>query len=204
MSEFDIKAAEWDLNPMHLERSVAVAEELKSKVTLTREMRLMEFGAGTGNTGFLLLDNVKEVVLVDNSQEMVRVANEKIESRKAKNIKALHADLETTDPPIGSFDIIVTQLVLHHISDVGGIIKKFNKLLNKRGYLAIADLYKENGSFHGDGFSVHNGFDTKDLSAIISEAGFKVETISKCFTIKRDNGTEIRDFDVFLLIAHLV
>lgn len=203
MSEFDIKAAEWDLNPMHLKRSVAVAEELKSKVNLTREMRLMEFGAGTGNTGFLLLDNVKEVVLVDNSQEMVRVANEKIQSRKAANIKAVHADLETSDPPIGVFDVIVTQMVLHHIADVEGIIKKFRKLLNKGGCLAIADLYKENGSFHGDGFSGHNGFDTKELSQILNNSGFIVNDITTCFTIERNTPAGVKPFDVFLMTAFL-
>ena len=59
----------------------------------------------------------------------------------------------------GSFDLIYTLMVLHHVGDVETIIRKFRGLLNPGGYLAIADLYSEDGSFHGEGFSGHMGFD---------------------------------------------
>jgi len=202
MSEFDIKAAEWDLNPMHLQRSVAIADTLKSKVKLTKNMKLMEFGAGTGNTGFLLLDDVKEVVLIDSSREMVRVASEKITTRKAENIKAVLADLETSDSIPEKFDIIVTQMVLHHIIDVDGILKKFSKMLNSGGILAIADLHPEDGSFHGEGFGGHNGFEIEKLSALLRNSGFTVKDITTCFTIERNTSSGVRLFDVFLMIAY--
>jgi len=36
-------------------------------------------------------------------------------------------------------------------------------MLSKGGYLAIADLYKEDGSFHGEKKVPHNGFDMESF-----------------------------------------
>ena len=87
MNEFDIKAAEWDMNPMHWNRSEAIAKEIKKLIPLNKKMTALEYGAGTGITSFMLKDYLKEITLMDNSLEMVRVMNEKIKSSKVKNLK---------------------------------------------------------------------------------------------------------------------
>ena len=202
MNEFDIKAAEWDNDPMHWNRSEAIANELKSMIPLNKEMRVLEYGAGTGITSFLLKEYVKEIILMDNSSEMVRVMTEKIEASKAKNLKALNFDLEHGDYINEKYDLILTQMVLHHVTDIDLILSRFIKLLNPGGYLAIADLYKEDGSFHGEGFTGHRGFDVGDLSGILRKNNFSDVTHKTCFTVKRKiSDTQTRDFDVFLLIG---
>ena len=80
MSEFDAKAGDWDKNPMHWDRSVAIAEEILKIIPLRPYFRAMEFGAGTGILSFLLKDHLKEIMLIDNSAEMIRLTNEKIEA----------------------------------------------------------------------------------------------------------------------------
>ena len=145
MNEFDIKAAEWDKNPMHRDRSEAIAKEIIKLIPLKNEMTAIEYGAGTGITSFLLKDYLKEITLMDNSSEMVKVMNEKIKTTKVKNLKALNFDLEYTDYKGRKFDLIFTQMVLHHVTDTENIIKTFYGLLNPEGYLAIADLYPEDG-----------------------------------------------------------
>ena len=47
------------------------------------------------------------------------------------------------------------------------------RLLNAGGFLAIADLYEEDGSFHGEGFTGHNGFDPENLSEILRKNRFR-------------------------------
>ena len=158
MNEFVIKAAGWDQNPMHWDRSEAIAFEIERMLPLNAEMRVLEYGAGTGITSFLLKDHVKEITLMDNSSEMVRVMTEKIKTAKVKNLKVLNFNLEQSDYLNERFDLIFTQMVLHHVADIDLIISRFYKLLNPGGYLAIADLYPEDGSFHGDDFTGHRGF----------------------------------------------
>jgi ubiquinone/menaquinone biosynthesis C-methylase UbiE len=202
MNEFDIKAAGWDLNPMHFERAETIARQISGKIPLQPWMTALEYGAGTGLTSFLIKDHLKEITMMDSSSEMVRIMNEKIEAVQAKNLKALYFDLEKNDWPNGKFDLIICQMVLHHVDDIDNIIKKFYMMLNPGGYLAIADLYPEDGSFHGDDFTGHRGFDVEILSNQIRNQGFTDINHSKCFVInKKISDSETKQFDVFLLIA---
>ncbi|MBI5008467.1 MAG: class I SAM-dependent methyltransferase [Bacteroidia bacterium] len=202
MSEFDIKAAEWDKNPMHWDRSAAIAKEIIAGIPLSNQFRAMEFGAGTGILSFLLKDHLKEILLLDNSSEMIRLTDEKISASGAKNLKTKFFDLEHSDLEDGKFDIIFTQMVLHHVSDINGILAKFHALLNPGGYLAIADLYPEDGSFHGPDINVHMGFDTGNLASLLQKLGFKEISSKECFTINRKiSENETRPFQVFIMIG---
>ncbi|HLN20656.1 MAG TPA: class I SAM-dependent methyltransferase [Bacteroidales bacterium] len=199
MSEFDKKAAEWDNNPMHTERSRVIAESIKKDIPLNRQMSALEFGAGTGTTSFFLANDIGEITMVDNSPEMVKRTKEKIILSGLKNLKVIEFDLVNNNFN-GGFDLIFTQMVLHHIPDIRDIILKFHDLLNNDGYLAIADLYSEDGSFHGAGFEGHNGFDPGELAGIIRTSGFKDISYSKCFTVQKDiAGQGKKQFDVFIL-----
>jgi ubiquinone/menaquinone biosynthesis C-methylase UbiE len=202
MNEFDIKAAEWDQNPIIWERAKAIANEIIRLIPLKKQMTALEFGAGTGVTSFVLKDSLKEITLMDNSSEMVKVMNNKIKTSKVKNLKTLNFNLEKVELKDAKFDFIFNQMVLHHISDIDDIITKFYSLLNPGGFLAIADLYTEDGSFHGDGFTGHKGFDIEILSNKIRNQGFTNVSHRKCFVInKKISDTETKEFDVFLLIA---
>jgi tRNA (cmo5U34)-methyltransferase len=202
INEFDIKAAEWDQNPIIWERAKAIANEIKRLIPLKKQMTALEFGAGTGVTSFVLKDSLKEITLMDNSSEMVKVMNNKIKTSRVKNLKTLNFNLEKAELKDAKFDFIFNQMVLHHISDIDDIIIKFYNLLNPGGFLAIADLYTEDGSFHGGGFTGHKGFDIEILSNKIRNQGFTNITHRKCFVInKKISDNETKEFDVFLLIA---
>lgn len=201
-SEFDIKAQEWDNNPMHWDRSAAVADHIRQLIPLKKEMIALEFGAGTGIASFLLKDYLKEITMMDNSSEMVRVMNEKIKKTDAKNLRALNFDLEHSDYTETKYDFIFTQMALHHVKDTRNILRKFHDLLNPGGYVAIADLYPEDGSFHGDGFTGHKGFDIEIFSKQVRDQGFTGISHRKCFVMTRKiSDTEIKHFDIFLLVA---
>ncbi len=204
MNEFDIKAAEWDKNPMHWDRSRAIANEIIKLVPLNKDMTALEYGAGTGITSFLLRDYLKEVTLMDNSTEMIRIIDEKIISTQVKNLKTLNFNLETEDYRNGKFDLIFTQMVLHHVADIEKIVNKFRLLLNPNGFLVIADLYKEDGSFHGEGFTGHNGFDVGDLSEILRKNNFSGIYHKTCFVIERKiSESESKQFEVFIMTAKM-
>lgn len=205
MNEFDIKATEWDKNLMHRDRAEAVADAIMKRIPLNREMTALEFGAGTGLLSFILRDHLREITLIDNSPGMVKVLNEKKDASKADNLTVLNIDLVNADYSEKHFDLIYTLMVLHHVDDVAGMIRKFYDLLNSGGYLAIADLYPEDGSFHGPGFHGHKGFDPEVLSGILVKEGFGNIEHSKVYVIskKTDDGA-VKPFDVFLMTARRI
>jgi tRNA (cmo5U34)-methyltransferase len=198
MSSFDDRAREWDKNNIHIERSVAIADGLDKMIPLNSSMKALEYGAGTGLLSFILKDRFEEITLMDNSREMIKVCEEKTRYYKSNHIYPLLFDLEHNDFD-GKFDIIYSQMVLHHVIDVEMILNKFYSLLNPGGYLAIADLYTEDGSFHGtEVHDVHRGFNPDELAENLKAKGFNTFEYKTCFEIKRDAD---KVFPVFLLIT---
>ena len=142
---------------------------------------------------------------MDNSPEMVKVMNEKIKKTKAGNLKVVNFDLEHSHYDGEKFDFIFTQMVLHHVNDIEGIINRFKSILNQGGYLAIADLYEEDGSFHGEGFTGHMGFNPESLSGILKRNQFKNISHKLCFVIDRKiTVAESKKFEVFLMVAERI
>lgn len=197
MSSFDARAREWDKDKMHMDRSLAISAELEKKVAIHPSMKALEYGAGTGILSFLLKDRFSEIVLMDSSSEMIKVCEEKVAYYGARHIKPLWIDLEHADYS-QTFDIIYNQMVMHHVTDVNAMIRKFNTMLNPGGYLAIADLYSEDGSFHGPEVKVHWGFDPSVISENLTSMGFTKVDFQTCFVVKRPNG---REYPIFLLVA---
>ena len=202
MNEFDLKAAAWDENPVHIERTAAITSMMLKTIPANPEFKVLEFGAGTGIAAFLLKDHFRKIVMIDSSPGMVRIMKRKILKSNAKNLYVRLFDLERNPWRGRKFDLVMTQMVLHHIADIEGIIIKFHNFLRPGGYLAIADLYPEDGSFHGDGFTGHRGFDTDWLTELLYRNGFSNVSSGKCFEIKKQfTETETKQFDIFLLTA---
>jgi ubiquinone/menaquinone biosynthesis C-methylase UbiE len=203
MSQFDEKAKEWD-TPESEERAAYIAEAIRSQVSLSTGMSAFEYGAGTGQLSFQLRHDVGPVTLVDNSEGMLEVLNEKIDNRSAEEMKPVKLNLSEDPLPDERFDIIYTMMTLHHIPDTPQVLKQFYTLLNARGYLCIADLDKEDGSFHGqDVKDVHRGFDRDRLADLAEEAGFTNVRFTTAYEMEHeiDEQGNTGLFPIFLMTA---
>ena len=96
-------------------------------------------------------------------------------------------------------------MTLHHISDTKDILNKFYNLLEPSGYLLVADLAKEDGSFHTDGTTdVHKGFAQDELQKQVESAGFLSVAFSTVYEIKKIINGEEKTFPVFLMSARKI
>jgi hypothetical protein len=87
-------------------------------------------------------------------------------------------------------------MTIHHIKDAQAIFNKFYALLNDNTTIAIADLDKEDGSFHTEDTGVfHCGFDRNEFMKIAVNAGFKDLKIQTASNINKETG----NYSVFLL-----
>jgi 2-polyprenyl-3-methyl-5-hydroxy-6-metoxy-1,4-benzoquinol methylase len=199
MNEFDKKASDWDKNPMHHERARAIGNEIRKHIEGLTGLDAFEFGSGTGLLSFELAPFLHSITLADSSQGMIEILTGKIKEQNMTNMHPLLFDLEKSAAPDGPFDLLYTQMVLHHVTDLDGIFSKFHRLLKPAGMLFIADLYAENGSFHGAGFTGHNGFDPDSLKKKLETAGFGQIIHHRCFEMKRIVDNKEITFPVFLL-----
>lgn len=199
---FDLMAAGWDDEPRRIERAAVIAQEIIAAIPDLRGMTGFEYGCGTGLLSFNLHTHLSKVILGDSSEGMLDVVRQKISLGNVQNMEALNIDLAQDSLPIGSFNIIYTLMTLHHIVDLDKVINEFYRALSSNGYLCIADLNEEDGSFHGDGFVGHNGFDMKVLAGQLEKVGFRNIQYKLCYEVKkisRDGNMCV--YPVFLMIA---
>lgn len=201
MTDFNNAARNWDNNSIHSLRSEAIARNLLERISIRPEMKALEFGAGTGILSFMLADRFNNIVLMDSASEMVAVMQEKVEHSGLSNLTPILYDLSIQPYDSESVDCVFSQMALHHVADIEGIIARFYSILRKDGYLAIADLYTEDGSFHGSGFDGHKGFDADQLEETMKKAGFRSVQTETCFNMSKMTPDGPKDFPIFLMIA---
>ena len=79
---------------------------------------------------------------------------------------------------------------------------EFYDILEPGGWLVVADLDKEDGTFHTDGSTdVHHGFERDKLQKRVEAAGFSDVHFSNAYGIKKMIGKEKRNFPIFLMTA---
>ena len=196
MATFDSRAKEWDLESRRVQNAKAIAKVIAKKVPLNKSIQIIDFGVGTGLLSYFLSDRVGKVVGIDNSNNMLEVFKSKKDNFKcqieAKNIDIFNHNLTE------KYDAIISSMTLHHIKDIKKLFEAFYELLKPDGYIALADLESEDGSFHSDNTGVeHFGFDFNELSKIAKEAGFRDIKIEYANSINKPN----REYIVNLLIA---
>ena len=201
MNEFDQKAQQWDAKPIRVERALAVADSIKTEAPLSSHMTALEYGCGTGLVSFALQSELGHITLADSSTGMLTVLQEKIAAANIQNMTSLQLDLITDPLPAERYQLIYTLLTLHHIPDTAKILRAFYDLLDPQGYLCVADLDKEDGSFHEDEFHGHLGFDREELAAQVEQIGFQNIRFTTAFHMIKDVQGVSQDFPIFLMVA---
>jgi ubiquinone/menaquinone biosynthesis C-methylase UbiE len=201
MNEFDQKAQDWDTRSVNHERAQAVAEGIKAAVSLTSSMTALEYGCGTGLLSFALQPYLGHITLADSSSGMLDVLRAKIAALGSAGMTPVQLDLMIDPLPAERYDLIYTLMTLHHIPDTDRMLRNFHELLQPAGTLCVADLDKEDGSFHREEFHGHQGFDRAELAAQAKQIGFQTITFSTVFHMIRDVGGVNRDFPLFRMGA---
>ena len=193
---FNEKAKDWDASERKQLISSAVAAAILKNVPLNPQMDVMDFGAGTGLISAHIVPFVDKIVAVDISIAMLEKLTEKPEFRD--KVEAVCQDI--TDKPIDAkFDLIISALALHHVEDTLKLIKTFVEHLKPGAKVALADLDKEDGSFHPEGSEgvYHSGFERDELQTLLENNGFYDVQFFTIHTMKK-NG---KQYPVFLVVA---
>lgn len=157
---------------------------MSAQLPETALVNALEYGCGTG-LSFALLPRLAASRSLDSSPGMLAVLGEKIAARHADNMQPLRLDLAVDPLPAQRFSTVFSQHTLHHVDDVERLLRAFHALLETPGYVRIADLDREDGSFHGEGFAGHCGFDRDELQRQAERAGFRDVRFSTAYCIDK-------------------
>ena len=195
MSTFDTRAKNWDKGDIRVNGAKVIANAIEQQINLKDDMKIIDFGVGTGLLGFEIAKKVKQVYGVDTSAGMLEKLKEK--NTPKLNIIPLQQDI-IKEPLSETFDGLVSSMTLHHVENLEAFFTTIYGNIKQDGFIAIADLEDEDGTFHSDNTGVHHfGFKENELRLIVEKSGFKDVQIQNINTIKKPH----KDFGVFLLTA---
>lgn len=193
---FAAKASTYE-NPERTDNVRQIADGIRARLPLAPSMHIMDFGSGTGLLLASLAPHVGRITAVDVSPAMTAQLRPKLD-RLPCPVEILEIDLETS-ALAAEFDGVVSSMTLHHIRDVDALLAKLRALLKEGGFLAIADLDREDGTFHtGEDTGVHHhGFAREDLVRRAAAAGFREIAVDTVGAWRKNE----RDYPVLLLTA---
>ncbi len=193
---FKHKAEGYEKNKSRVDNVSNIANAVINNVKFDKSMHIMDFGSGTG----LLLEKVaplvKKITAVDISTSM----NQQLRDKKDKidcELDILEIDL-TKIVLDQKYDGIISSMTMHHVENIESMFEKMYSMLNEHGFIAIADLDEEDGSFHTEDTGVfHFGFSRDAISDAAAKAGFKNIEVTLVSTIQKPQ----KNYSVFLLVA---
>lgn len=142
---YNIWASQYDTNPNKTRDLEALA--LRAFLANITFNSCLEIGCGTGKNTVWLMEGGRLVTAVDQSEEMLLKAKEKITLNSVQFIQFNIKNSWTFKS--GQYDIVTFSLVLEHIDDLDHIFKEASASLKQGGYVYIGELhpYKQyNGS----------------------------------------------------------
>ena len=193
---FSEKSKDWDRNERRLKLAKAIGDSVKDNISLSSDMDVMDFGAGTGLLCAQIAPKVNKIIAVDTSVSMLEKLSEK-DDLKGK-VETLNQDI-IENPLAMKFDLIMSAMTMHHVEDTGRMLEVLKANLKAGGQVALADLDAEDGTFHpkeAQGI-FHHGFVRDNLKAKMEKAGFVDISFATAMTIPKEG----RDFPVFMMTA---
>ncbi|MGC8669310.1 MAG: class I SAM-dependent DNA methyltransferase [Chthonomonadales bacterium] len=200
MSRFDKAAATWDVNPARVEQARNIAAAIRQHVGGRRGLIVVDYGCGTGLVTLELQDLAAEITGMDSSLAMLAELERKARIQGLRHVRTLHGDLQSDPPPPIGADLVVSAMTLHHVEDVPSVLSKLVTMLKPGGLICLADLDREDGSFHQDNTGVHHfGFDRQEIAEWLSRLGLINVFTTTAHTVERPTAGGTRTFTVFLV-----
>ncbi|WP_019615367.1 class I SAM-dependent DNA methyltransferase [Psychromonas ossibalaenae] len=181
-NEWDEFAEGWDIDASVQEYAVKAFEKLTDVIALDG-LSVFDFGCGTGSLTQLLSPNVKEIVALDGSSEMIK----RLDKKNLSNVSTISGFLTQgvidSDPQLSNqFDLIVASSVCGFLPDYEMTLGLLKGLLKTGGVFVQWDwLSKDESS--GTGLSEDRVLDTLNAN------GFIDIRMNKAFEMSNSKGT---------------
>lgn len=201
--KFDNASATWDEEPRRVKLAGELAAAIAAETGIGPAMDVLDYGCGTGLVTLRLRPSVRSITGADTSRGMLEVLREKCRMQGLSNVRTALLEPGSGVASLGRFHLVVSCMTLHHVADVATLLRDLRTALLPGGTMAIADLDKEDGSFHGDAIpAAHAGFDRAEMAGMFESAGFvDVRALTAAVVEKVSAGGGTRDYPVFLMTA---
>ena len=104
------------------------------------ESRVLEIACGPGHVALAVAERCREVVGVDLTQALLKIADAKRQERGLTNVCFQRSDAESLPFADGEFDVAVCRLAFHHMENPQRVLGEMTRVCKPQGKVAIEDL----------------------------------------------------------------
>ncbi|MDL2313445.1 metalloregulator ArsR/SmtB family transcription factor [Desulfovibrio sp. OttesenSCG-928-C14] len=178
---FNSIADDWDNMSREILGDLDFEDKILERVPSPCRMAV-DLGCGTGHMLERLLDRAEQVIGVDGSASMLELARRRLGASRPKDegrISLRIGDLAHLPLADGEVDFVCINLVLHHLSAPGEVLREVGRVLKPEGTLVLSDFNKHEDEKmrleYGDRWL---GFPLENLREFLSKAGFNLSEAS--------------------------
>lgn len=177
------------------------SQSVINSLHLTKDMVVIDFGAGTGIIGRNLLDHVKKVVFEDISEPMLNQCQKYLDQLDNKNYEIFVGEIKDYNGE--KADVVVSSLALHHAGTLETTLNAILSKLKPKGKLAVCEFVFESPEERKEkGKKIpHPGYKPEEFVKCVQKCGFVnvvcQPTNSVTFPNEDGNNEEIERFSVF-------
>ncbi|MFM1895194.1 MAG: hypothetical protein RLZZ385_268 [Pseudomonadota bacterium] len=147
-------------------------QDLIQGIGLKPDAVVMEVGPGEGELLVRLASQFDRVIGLDNSREMLNRAKAAVAEAGTRQVTLIHGETETALRRKVHCDLLIFNMVMHHISSPAQTFLDAARILHAGGVLLVVDLCSHDQDWVQDACGdLWLGFDTQDLSDWAAGAG---------------------------------
>ncbi len=119
-----------------------VVEAVIAKANASSAYEVLDLGCGSGQLALPVSSMVKSVTGVDISPRMIELLKSKLTQNGIGNVKTMTASIQELNFAQGSFDLILSNYALHHLSDdqKQWVVKQGFHWLKPNGRMVFGDM----------------------------------------------------------------
>lgn len=188
--EMDHSIAYWDrIAERYARQPVANEAEYQKKLEVTQrylkpDMRVLEFGCGTGSTALLHAPLVREYTAIDLAPAMISISNRKLAEAGLENLLFQVGALEDVAERAEGYDAVLGLNILHLLEDKDKAIQQVYDLLKPGGVFVSSTACLKQGInpyrfiapfTRWFKLPMVKAFKRSDLEASMERVGFKID-----------------------------
>ena len=137
-----------------------------------------DLGCGTGRLSEVLAPNVRRVIGVDASPEMLDAARERL--AEVTNVELRAGELEALPIDSDSLDAAVLSLVLHHTPDPAAVLREAHRTLAPGGRILVVDMLPhDRAEYRQQMGHVWQGFSEAQIASWFREVGLSTPRLHR-------------------------
>lgn len=151
-----------------------VADMIRKRTKKKQWQTALEIGPGEGGFLPVLSELCEHVVGLDNSRDMLAKATRTCIDERLNNVDLIEGVTDTLLARGDAFDLVVANMVLHHVPSPADIFLDAAALMNNGGCLMISDLCRHDQIWAKENCGdLWLGFEPEELTAWATAAGLK-------------------------------